>query len=113
VLAADASDMIRDRWDDVDDRVASGELRETSLTRIVAGMVKRAMLGSDHEGWETFTETKGPFMRGGSLANPNANLYFTTEDLRILDGTAASGSAFVIDLGANVPEYTRRGYAPG
>lgn len=101
-LAADASDMIRTRWQDVDDQIAAGTLTALSLTRVVANMVKRAMIVGDNEGIESRSETAGPFAHSDKFTNPNANLYFTAEDIRLLDGRAAR-RAFAVDLSSNVP----------
>ena len=110
-LAADASDMIRTRWPEVDDRVAAGALTELSLTRIVANMVKRAMIVGDGEGLKSRSESSGPFGHTDEFTNPNANLYFTAEDVRLLDGRPAR-RAFAVDLSDNVPpcDYWRAYY---
>ena len=108
-LAADASDMIRARWPDVDDRIAAGTLTALSLTRVVANMVKRAMIVGDNGGLESRTEGTGPFSYSDKFTNPNANLYFTAEDVRLLDGRAAR-RAFAVDLSSNVVPPT---YGPG
>lgn len=84
-LCVDASDMIRTRWSDVDDRIAAGTLAATSVTRVVANMVKRAMIVGDNEGLESRAETAGPFSHSDKFANPNANLYFTADDLRLFE----------------------------
>lgn len=84
-LAADASDMIRTRWSDVDARIAAGSLDALSVKRVVANMVKRAMIVGDNEGLETRSETAGPFSYADKFANPNANLYFTQDDLRLFE----------------------------
>ncbi len=100
-LAADASDMIRTRWPDVDDRIASGLLTELSLVRVVATMVKRAMIVGDREGLESRSQGAGPFNVSDKFANPNANLYFTAEDVRLFDGRAGR-RAFAVDLSPNI-----------
>lgn len=102
VLAEDASDMIRSRWTDVDARLASGALRPASLRRIVANMVKRAMIVGASEGLESRAQTSGPFSLSDKFTNPNANLYFTAEDIRLLDGGRAR-RAFAVDLSSNAP----------
>ena len=108
VLAADASDMIRSRWPDVDERVAAGTLSELSLTRVVANMVKRAMIVGNNEGLESHSEGAGPFNYSDKFTNPNANLYFTAEDVRLLTGKRG-GRAFGVDLSSNVPPCSYRG----
>ena len=86
-LTADASDMIRVRWPDVDDRITAGSLDADSVLRVVANMVRRSMLVGDNEGWESRNESAGPFSHGGKLANPNGNLYFTADEIRLFDGS--------------------------
>lgn len=102
VLVNDASDIIRTRWPDVDDRVSAGTLTAASLLRVVAGMVKRAMISADAEGVESRSQVAGPFSVSDKFANPNANLYLTAEDVRLLGGRAAR-RAFAVDLSTNVP----------
>jgi len=84
-LAADASDMIRTRWPDVDARITSGALDADSVKRVVANMVKRAMIVGDNLGLESRSQTAGPFGVSDKYANPNANLYFTADDLRLFE----------------------------
>lgn len=108
VLAADASDMVRTRWPDVDDRVTAGTLSALSLTRVVANMVKRAMIVGNNEGLESHSEGSGPFNYSDKFTNPNANLYFTAEDVRLLTGKRG-GRAFGVDLSSNVPPCSYRG----
>ena len=79
-LAADASDMIRTRWPDVDARIDAD-----SVKRVVANMVKRAMIVGDSVGLESRSQTAGPFGVSDKYANPNANLYFTADDLRLFE----------------------------
>lgn len=84
-LLADASDMIRSRWADVDSRIAAASLDASSVVRVVANMVKRAMIIGDNEGLESRSETAGPFAYSDKFANPNGNLYFTQDDLRLFE----------------------------
>lgn len=85
-LIADASDMIRARWTDVDARVTAGTLTAASLERIVVTMVKTAMLNPDSLGLESRDETVGPFGERKTYTNPNGNLYFTADMITLLDG---------------------------
>lgn len=108
-LAADASDMIRDRWPDVDERIAAGTLRESSVVRVVAGMVKRAMLNPGSEGVASQSQATGPFSVTNQYANPMANLYLNAEDVRLFDGRTGR-RAFAVDLATAPPEGDWRGY---
>jgi hypothetical protein len=94
-LAVDASNMIRERWSDIDDRIAAGTVSEDSVVRVVAFMVKRAMDRPAPDGFETFTQGAGPFNAGGKLANPNGNLYFTALDLLVFEPEGSSRKSFV------------------
>jgi hypothetical protein len=95
VLCGDASDMIRTRWSDVDARIESGALSADSVKRVVAMMVKRAMVVGDNIGLESRAETAGPFSVSDKYANPNANLYFTAEDLRLFEPEEYAARAVV------------------
>lgn len=85
-MLTDASNMIRDRWPDVDDRINAGTLLAESVARVVCAMVKAAMLNPESEGIESFALTAGPFGDTRKFANPNGSLYFTAEMIRLLDG---------------------------
>lgn len=98
VLLADASNMIRDRWPDVDARIAAGSLLADSLKRVVCNMVKVAMLSVDTEGLESIAVNTGPFGESRKFANPNGSLYFTAEMIRLLDGYGKKRRAFAVDL---------------
>lgn len=85
-LLVDASNMIRERWSDVDARIAAGTLMAESLERIVCQMVKTAMSNPEFEGVESYSINTGPFGETRKLANPTGTLYFTAEMIRLLDG---------------------------
>src|SRR5690349_11329851 len=78
-LVDDASAMVRSRWTDVDSRIASGALTAADVIRVVASMVKRAMLNIATEGVEQQSQNAGPFGLTQKFANPSGNLYFTAE----------------------------------
>ncbi len=68
---------------------------DAELTKMVAcGMVKRAMLASNMEGFSQVQNAAGPFQHGGTLANPMGNLYLSKQDRRLL---GISARAFMID----------------
>jgi hypothetical protein len=100
-LLDDASDMIRTRWADVDDRISAGSLTEDSVLRVVAGMVKRAMINGATEGVDSMAQGAGPFSQNLKYSNPNGNLYLTREDIRLLDGRVGR-RAFAVDLSPDV-----------
>lgn len=84
-LLEDASDMVRSRWPDMDSRIATGGIQENTVIRVVAGMVRRAMMNRDVEGVTQLQQTTGPFSDGATFSNPNNNLYFSADDVRALD----------------------------
>lgn len=86
VLIDDAADMIRARWADIDDRIAAGSLSLQTVVRVIAGMVRRAMMNRDTEGMTQYQVTTGPFSGGGTYTNPNNNLYLSADDILSLDG---------------------------
>lgn len=97
-LLVDASNMIRERWPDVDARIDAGTLMAESLERIVCNMVKTAMLNPETEGLESEGVTTGPFGIDRKFSNPTGSLYFTAEMIRLLDGYGKKKRAFAVDL---------------
>jgi hypothetical protein len=105
VLLGDASRIVRRRWPDIDARITAGTVDADDVRMIVAGMVKRAMLGPDVDGVTEQSESAGPFAVNRRFANPLGNLYLSTSDIEVLDPGEPSGGgkrAFVVDL---TPEY--------
>lgn len=84
-LAIDASDMIRERWSDIDTRITNGVMSADSVKRVVAYMVKRAMIVGDAEGLESQSQTAGPFAVSNKFSNPNGNLYFTAAEVLVFE----------------------------
>lgn len=84
-LLEDASDMVRVRWPDIDQRLESGAVSSITVIRIVAGMVRRAMLNRNVEGVTQGSETTGPFTDSQTYSNPNNNLFLSADDIRALD----------------------------
>lgn len=84
-LLDDASDIVRVRFPSVDADIASGAVSAATAVRVVAGMVRRAMMNRDTEGVTQGSETVGPFTQSASFANPNGNLYMSKDDLLSFD----------------------------
>lgn len=84
-LLDDASDMVRVRFPSVDADIASGAISAATAVRVVAGMVRRAMMNRDNEGITQGSETIGPFGISQSYANPSGNLYLSKDDLLSFD----------------------------
>lgn len=84
-LVADAEDMLIGRWPDLLGRVDAGSLRQATVVRVVAAMVRRAMLNRDGEGVEQRTMTVGPFSNAAQYANPNSNLYVSADEAASLE----------------------------
>lgn len=86
-LLDDASDILRTRWPDVDSRLTSGSLTEATVVRVVATMVKRALMSAGAvEGVESSSQTAGPFAQTVQYANPTGNLYISADEARLFDG---------------------------
>lgn len=84
-LIDDASDIIRVRFPDVDARLAAGSLSAGSVRRVVAQMVKRAMLNRSTEGVDSQQQSAGPFSVSNKFSNPSATLYLTAEEVRLFE----------------------------
>lgn len=85
-LILDASDMIRVRWSDIDDRLAAETVGEHTLRRITANMVKRAMLNTANEGVTQQSQGAGVFSVAQTFTNPTGGLYLTAEEVDALNG---------------------------
>lgn len=83
-LIDDASDVVRSRWPDIDDRIALGALPSARATRVVASMVKRAMMNRDSEGVTQAQQGTGPFTQSLTYSNPTGNLYLTGDEIKAL-----------------------------
>lgn len=84
-LLDDASDIVRVRYPSIDSDLVSGTVAQATVVRVVAGMVRRAMINRDTEGITQGSEIVGPFQRSASYVNPNGNLYLSKDDLLALD----------------------------
>lgn len=84
-LLDDASGMVRSRWPDVDLRLSSGDLLASTVVRVVANMVKRAMIVGAAEGVESQSQGAGPWSITQKFSNPNGNLFLSAEDVRALE----------------------------
>lgn len=91
VLLEDASDMIRVRWPDIDDRITAGEVDRKTLTRIVSAMVRRAVMNRGVEGIASQQTTAGPFSQNVTLSNADGNLYLTEREIADLTAPAPRG----------------------
>ena len=101
VLAEDASYRVRRRFPTLDARITRGDIDRREVTAVVAGMVKRALLGGGAEGVSQQTEARGPFSTTVQFATPVGTLAFTEDDLAALaEPTTGAGRrrAFSVDL---------------
>lgn len=86
-LVGDASVLLRSRYGDIDARIASGDLDAGAALVVVAGMVRRAMVGAAAgDGVTQSSETVGPFSHSQSYANPMGNLFLTAADDLLIRG---------------------------
>lgn len=93
VLLGDASDMVREQFPDVDTRLADGSLRPTTLTRIVVGMVKRALSnpeGKVRESVDDYSWQIDPQVAAGYL--------FLSAADKVALQPKRGGRAFAVDL---------------
>lgn len=85
-LLGDASVWIRAWLPGIDQRIASGDLDANLVTLVACAMVKRSMIGSDHEGQRGSMDVMGPFTSQATFTNPEGNLYLTSVEVDQLDG---------------------------
>ena len=84
-LALDVSYRVKRKFPTLDARILAGDVAFAEVTAVVAGIVKRAMIGADAGGAvQSQQDVAGPFSRQVTYANPMGNLYFTAEDLAVL-----------------------------
>lgn len=79
-----ASRILRQRFKDIDDRIAAGTVDPLDAEMVVVAMVKRAMMSGVLEGVESQSQTAGPFAHTVKPLNPNGNLYLTADELSLL-----------------------------
>lgn len=94
VLLADASDMVRESFPDVEARLAAGTLLPSTLTRIVTGMVKRVMSNVDGKREESIDDYR--YVRDVEVAS--GYLFLSAHDRTALTPLRRRW-AFVVDLG--------------
>lgn len=93
-LLEDASQILRDEFEITPEYEVE---KSSTLTRIVASMVIRAMTGGiDLAGVETVTAGTGPFSESRKFSNPNAALYLTRAERKQL-GLGGRQVAFTVD----------------
>ena len=102
VLLEDASAKLRDRFGDLEARLAAGDLSPETLRRIVCAMVQRAMLPgvTAGAGVSAQTEAAGPFQLQRTYSNPLGNLYISADELAELEPSVDDGGprAFAVNL---------------
>lgn len=92
-LCQDASAVIRARFPGIDSQVVGGTVDGDVLIMVVAGMVKRAMIGGA-DGVTSQTEAlPGGFSRGQTFANPLGNVFLTAADLVAILGYQPAGQS--------------------
>jgi hypothetical protein len=102
VLLEDASQKLRDRFGDLEARLAAGDLSADTLRRIVCAMVQRAMLpgATAGAGVSAQTEAVGPFQVQRTYSNPLGNLYISADELAELEPIVSNGGprAYAVNL---------------
>lgn len=109
VLLEDASAQVRVEAPGIDERITiqegatAPELDPIIPRRVVAEMVKRAMLASpDQPALANYQQTSGPFSQSGTFVNPTGDLYLTKTERRLLG--VGRPRAFTIDAGPTVAD---------
>lgn len=92
-LLSDASDMVREEFRDIDARVESGAVMQSTLVRIVAGMVKRQMM---NEGGTT-ARSVDDYREERDVQVASGYLFLSQFDRSAL--TSKRRRAFAVDLG--------------
>jgi Phage protein Gp19/Gp15/Gp42 len=95
VLLDDAWRDVRRRFPTLEARMTAGALDYMDVVKVVAGMVKRVLIGGDAEGITQQSQTMGPFGVAQSFGNPMGNLYLTAEDVATLRDPALRGARSV------------------
>lgn len=83
----DAEDIVLSRFPEIQGRIDSGALRESTVVRVVAGMVVRFF--RNPEGLRTTGTTTGPFSETSSVTyggDEPGELYLTDKDIADLSG---------------------------
>lgn len=84
-----ASQLVRDRWPDIDDRIAAGTTPANSVAMAVLNMVARVM--RNPQGLRA--ETTGPFSRTYDATASSGWLALTADDIALIDPAANPASA--------------------
>ena len=97
VLVDDAEDIVLREIPDIVDLVASGEIPEARVRRVVAKMVIRVLRNPD--GYRSTNLTSGPFSQGYTWAGDNpGELTLTDEDKDELRPGIGGQRAFTVDM---------------
>ncbi len=89
VLLRRASAMVRDRWSDIDDRIAAGTLAGEMVGLAVVNMVLRVLSNPA----KLKSETVGPFSRTFDTGAASGLLAITAEEMALLDPRDESGTS--------------------
>lgn len=86
-----ASRRVRDRWPNVDSRLAAGSLTAESVSDVVVQMVLGIVDGAPVRQARSWSETRGPISQSVTL-QPGKQELITFEDwmVRVFDGNSAS-----------------------
>lgn len=85
VLCGDASRLLLARFPGIDGQIVSGQVDAETVTQVVAGMVKRAMV-APADGITSQSETTGPYGHSQTYANPLGNVFLTQADITLILG---------------------------
>lgn len=98
----EASIEIRTLYRDTDERIAAGELELETVQLVVNRMVKRALDSPDDSlaGATSATSQVGPFAQTLNFSNPDATMYISNADKRLLNAGRDRRQAWTITPGA-------------
>jgi hypothetical protein len=86
VLIGDATNILLVTYPDINGQVLAGTVEEWRPRQVVAGMVKRAIIGGDNEGVKSDSETVGPYSLSRTYANALGSLFLTDADRVLILG---------------------------
>ena len=88
-LCLDASNLLRARFPGIDAQIGQ-QLDQDVVIAVVAGIVKRAMLGGG-DGVASQSDSVGPYGQNRTFANPLGNVFLTQADITMIIGYRPAG----------------------
>lgn len=94
----EASIEVSSLYPDTDERIATGAMRVETVRLVVNRMAKRALDTSDEDlaGVTSATAQAGAFAQTLNFSNPDATMYMSAADKRLMQTGRTSGTAWTI-----------------